>query len=51
MAFNLIGVMLNLAIALSQSGKKSEALDILKKALVIDPDNKSVKFLLSKFSP
>lgn len=46
-----IGVMLNLAIALSQSGKKSEALDILKKALVIDPDNKSVKFLLSKFSP
>jgi Flp pilus assembly protein TadD len=46
-----IGVMLNLAVALSQTGKKQEAEKILQKVLVLDPNNKSAKFLLRKVSP
>ncbi|MCK4981555.1 MAG: tetratricopeptide repeat protein, partial [Victivallaceae bacterium] len=44
-----VGYMLNLTVVLLQNGKKSEAVKMLKKALIIAPDNKSAKSLLSKF--
>ncbi len=43
------GVMLNLAVALNQNGKNSEALKLLKKVTAIEPGNKAAEYLLSKW--
>jgi len=43
------GVMLNLAVALKQNGKNTEALEILEKILALEPDNKNAKYLLNKW--
>ena len=44
-----LGVILNLAVALKQNGKNNEALQLLEKVLILEPDNKNAKFLLKKW--
>ena len=48
---NKIGVMLNLTVAYLNDGKKDEAIKMLNKILIIAPNNKSAKSLLTKLSP
>lgn len=43
------GIMLNLAIALKQNGKKNEALSLLERIIGLDPDNKNAQFLLKEW--
>ena len=43
------GVMLNLAIALYENDRKDEAVAMLQKVLVNDPDSRFAKFLLNKW--